>query len=207
MEWSVGPWACAAEARRSSATLSSGMSSDENALVPEVDMAAITDHFDDLTGQPLPGLVGHRGETDRAPAGDHASDDWWSVGRVGCCALERYRRWRSRAEPEPLPRGNLADALVRTVVVVAVNPVVELRPSISEVVEHLAGQELLAQRPMPPLDLADRRRRPRCRLAVLDAFSRQIRSNSTSPTTGRCSRVGSGPAPVRCCSAVGVHGR
>ena len=64
-------------------------------------------------------------------------------------------------ELEPFDRRHPPDRLVRPLVVVVPHPAIELRLGVVDRGEHLAVEELAAQRLVPPLDLARRGRRPR----------------------------------------------
>ena len=122
---------------------------------------------------------------------DRASGAVRTLIRIDPPHLQHHRLDRGEPAGDPLVSAGGQEAgrrhghvqgLVRSVVVVLVAPRIELLLGVGLAGVHPARQELLAQRVMPPLDLARRRRGPGLGQQVVDMpFSRQIRSNSTSP--------------------------
>ena len=117
------------------------------------DQSALADHLDVLTGEPHACLVGGGGEADRAggadPAGGHRLG---AQVDAGVRFLNLDGSGPGRGKLEPFDRRHPPDRLVRALVVVAVHPNIELRLRILDRVEHLAVEELTAQRFVPALD-------------------------------------------------------
>ena len=141
----------------------------EHTAVVELHEPAVADDLDGLTGQPHPGLVAGGGEADRAlgarPAASSPAHRRRASARraasAGSLAVASASWNRSIGGDPP-------DRLVRPLVVVVPHPRVELRLGVGDRGEHLAVEELAAQRLVPPLDLAGRGRRPRRGQQVLD---------------------------------------